>query len=104
MTEQLIRELIADKDNFMKYVRSTIVSEETEDHFGLKETTYKDELGREVFWELANSYQTRQYRLYPSKYHNYYIVYFTLDGMIAFMDENSEDCSEAEFFSWVNNI
>lgn len=102
MKEKLIRELIADKDEFMEHVMNTVVTQDIGERFGIEEKVFEDDLGREVFWEIGNTYTSRQYRIYPSRESNYYIIYFTSDGMVAFVDKNDEDCSEKEFFTLVN--
>ena len=102
MTEKLIRELIADKDKFMEYAMSSVAIKNIGTRFGLEEKSYKDEIGREVFWELNGSYESRQYIIHPSKETDLKVAYFTSDGMIAFIKDNGEGCSEEEFFTLVN--
>ena len=102
MTEKMIRELIADKEKFMEHVMNTVAIEDIGERFGFKEKIHKDELGREVFWDLNDSYESRQYIIYPSKEADFKVAYFTSDGMIAFIKDNGEGCSEEEFFTLVN--
>lgn len=104
MTEKMIRELISDKDKFMEYVMSTVVTKDVGKRFGFEEKSYKDELGREIFWELNDSYESRQYIIYPSKEADFKVAYFTSDGMIAFIKDDDDSCSEEKFFALVNKI
>lgn len=101
MTEKTLRELISDKEKFMAYVESTVVTKDVRERFGIEEKSYKDSLGREVFWELNNDYNSRQYSIYPSE-SKFRVCYFTRDGYIGFSNENDGDCSEEEFFTLVN--
>lgn len=101
MTEAYLKELIADKKKFMKYVESTIVKKEDNVKFGLKEKSYKDKLGREVFWEYNESYGTRQYGIYPLKDLDVRVAYFTSDGAIEFVNKKGERMPKFMFWKLV---
>lgn len=102
MTEKMIRELIADKNKFMEYVMNTVITKDIGERFGFEEKSYKDELGREVFWELIDSEESRQYIIYPLKEADFKVAYFASDGMIAFIKDDGDSCSEEEFFTLIN--
>lgn len=99
MNAQFLKELISDKEKFIDYVGTTVVTKETNVSGACENHIYKDSLGRIVIEDCNDYPMTRRYTVYPTLDETICIVFYVSDNKMTFVNADDKYCTQEAFFT-----